>query len=443
MAGLEIITFGCRLNAFESDIIRCAAERAGLGDTVIVNTCAVTAEAERQARQAIRRARREHPHARIIVTGCAATLAPERYAALGEVDLVLDNEAKLRAESYFPESPTSPRPSPPPNGPWRAERETARRPLLPSPPFRGEREGPTPQAWEGEVSRKAATRARAYLQVQQGCDHRCTFCIIPYARGPSRSVPLDTITDEARLLVADGCPEIVLTGVDLTAYGADLPGAPSLGQMARHLLAAVPELTRLRLSSLDPSEIDEPLWALLGDEPRLMPHLHFSLQAGDDLILKRMKRRHSRAQAIATSRRARTLRPAVALGADLIAGFPTETEAMFRRSLDLVAECGIAFLHVFPYSARPGTPAARMPQLDRALVRERAARLRDAGTAALGAELQSRIGSESAVLIERPGVGRAEFYASVECDGAHPVGSVRPMRLIAARGRNLVGVPVP
>ena len=299
-------------------------------------------------------------------------------------------------------------------------------------------EGPTPQAWEG-----GSIRTRAYLQVQQGCDHRCTFCIIPYARGPSRSVPPDTIAAEARLLVASGVREIVLTGVDLTAYGADLPGAPSLGQMVRSLLAGVPELTRLRLSSLDPSEIDEPLWALLGDEPRLMPHLHFSLQAGDDLILKRMKRRHNRVQAIAAARRARALRPEVALGSDLIAGFPTESEAMFRRSLDLVAECGIAFLHVFPYSARPGTPAARMPPLDPALVRERAARLRAAGSAMLDAELNSRIGSQSQVLIERPGAGRAEFYASVECDAAHPVGSVRRMRFTGFSGRNLVGVPAP
>jgi len=256
-------------------------------------------------------------------------------------------------------------------------------------------------------------------------------------------VPLDTIVDDARVLLADGVREIVLTGVDLTAYGADLAGSSSLGQMVRHLLAAVPELTRLRLSSLDPSEIDEPLWALLGDEPRLMPHLHFSLQAGDDLILKRMKRRHSRAQAIAAARRARALRPEIAIGADLIAGFPTETEDMFQRSLDLVGECGIAFLHVFPYSVRPGTPAARMPQLDRAVIRERAARLRAAGAAALAAELRSRIGSRSTVLIERSGLGRSEFYAAVECDGTSPVGAVRQMRLVAARGPALVGVPAP
>src|SRR5229473_2378118 len=316
--GIEVITFGCRLNAYESDIIRRAG--AGLRDAVIVNTCAVTAEAERQARQAIRRARREHPGARIIVTGCAATLAPERYAALGGVDLVLDNEAKLRAESYapyraYPHPPAANAAGPP--SPAVRERVNAR--AAPDTLARTAGEGADPRTkFRGEAGEGAGSanpRARAYLQVQKCCDHRCTFCIIPYARGPSRSVPLDSIVDDARVLLADGVREIVVTGVDLTAYGADLAGSSSLGQMVRHLLAAVPELTRLRLSSLDPSEIDEPLWALLGDEPRLMPHLHFSLQAGDDLILKRMKRRHSRAQAIAAARRARALRPEIAIGA--------------------------------------------------------------------------------------------------------------------------------
>jgi threonylcarbamoyladenosine tRNA methylthiotransferase MtaB len=277
--------------------------------------------------------------------------------------------------------------------------------------------------------------------VQQGCDHRCTFCIIPYARGPSRSVPFVALVAEARALLAAGYREIVLTGVDLTAYGADLPGRPSLGQTVRRLLAAIPELPRLRLSSLDPSEIDDALWRLLGDEPRLMPHLHLSLQAGDDLILKRMKRRHSRAQAIAAARRARALRPEIALGADLIAGFPTETEDMFRHSLDIVEECGIAFLHVFPYSPRPGTPAARMPQLDPAVVRERAARLRAAGAAALQTELAGRIGHHSDVLIEGTGRGRADCYAAVRFDDALEVGSVKRMRFTTADGSNLIGVP--
>ena len=408
MSETEIITFGCRLNAFESEVIRRAAAAAGLSDAVIVNTCAVTAEAERQARQAIRRARRMHPEATIIVTGCAAELAPERYAALPEVNRVLGNRAKLRPQSYLPEGLASVDLA-----------ETA-----------------------GHLVDGFAGKSRAFLQVQQGCDHRCTFCIIPYARGPSRSVPIGRVAGQARRLVAAGYREIVLTGVDLTAYGGDLPGAPSIGQMVRRLLAAVPELERLRLSSLDPAEIDVALWDLLAGEKRLMPHLHLSLQAGDDLILKRMKRRHSRAEAIAVAGRARALRPEVALGADLIAGFPTETEDMFRRSLDLLAECELAFVHVFPYSARPGTPAARMPQLPNPLVKERAARLRAAGEAALAAELSSRVGSETDVLIERPGIGRAEFYAAVRFAAAGDPGSVRRMRLVGSNGKSLAGVSV-
>jgi len=285
-------------------------------------------------------------------------------------------------------------------------------------------------------------KTRAYLQVQQGCDHRCTFCVIPYARGPSLSVPMGVIADQTRRLVAAGYREIVLTGVDLTAYGADLPGKPSLGHMARRLLAAVPELERLRLSSLDPAEIDGELWQLLAENPRLMPHLHLSLQAGDDLILKRMKRRHSRADAISAACRARRLRPEVALGADLIAGFPTETEEMFRSSLDLIGECGLAFVHVFPYSPRPETPAARMPQLPGAVIKERAARLREAGAAALAAELSSRIGNETGVLIEQPGMGRSDFYAPVTFAVSGVAGSVQRMRLIGSNDRSLLGVPV-
>ena len=408
MPETKIITFGCRLNAFESEVIRRAATSAGLGDAIIVNTCAVTAEAERQARQAIRRARREHPESTIIVTGCAAEIAPERYAALPEVDRVLGNQAKLQAQSYLPEG-ASP-----------AELEETANHFI--------------DALEGKT--------RAFLQVQQGCDHRCTFCIIPYARGPSRSVPMGLIADQARHLVAAGYREIVLTGVDLTAYGADLPGAPSLGQMVRRLLTAVPALERLRLSSLDPAEIDAELWRVLAEEKRLMPHLHLSLQAGDDLILKRMKRRHSRAEAVAVARHARALRHEVALGADLIAGFPTETEDMFRGSLDLIAECELAFVHVFPYSARPGTPAARMPPLPDPVVKERATRLRAAGDAALAAELASRVGGETDVLIERPGRGRTEFYATVDFAEPALTASVRRMRLIDSNGNSLVGVAV-
>ena len=404
----KIITFGCRLNAFESEVIRRAAAAAGLTGAVIVNTCAVTAEAERQSRQAIRRARRQHPKARIVVTGCAAQLSPERYAALPEVDRVLDNRAKLLPQSYLTKEAALLDPI-----------ETA------------------PHLVDGFDG-----KCRAFLQVQQGCDHRCTFCIIPYARGASRSVPIGVIADQARRLVAADYREIVLTGVDLTAYGADLPGRPSLGSMVRRLLAAVPELRRLRLSSLDPAEIDADLWRLLAEQDRLMPHLHLSLQAGDDLVLKRMKRRHSRGEAIAVAKRARELRPEVALGADLIAGFPTENEDMFRHTLDLIGECGLAFVHVFPYSVRLGTPAARMPQLPDAVIKERAARLRAAGEIALAAELSNRIGSETDVLVERPGMGRATFYAAVSFAEPGDAGSVRRMRLVGASGRNLIGAAV-
>jgi threonylcarbamoyladenosine tRNA methylthiotransferase MtaB len=413
MSGVEIITFGCRLNAFESEAIGRAASAAGLADAVVVNTCAVTAEAERQARQAIRRARREYPGRRLIVTGCAATLAPQRYAALPGVDAVLDNEAKLKAASYA---------------------------LAPSELAAGL--GPAlPLAAKGAVPMEAG-RARAYVQVQQGCDHRCTFCIIPYARGASRSVPIGAVAERARGLVAAGVREVVLTGVDLTAYGADLPGSPTLGQMVRRLLAAVPELPRLRLSSLDPAEIDEDFWAVFGREARLMPHLHFSLQSGDDLILKRMKRRHTRAHAIAAARRAREARPEAAIGADLIAGFPTETDDMFRRSLDLVEECGIAFLHVFPYSPRPGTPAARMPPVPQTTVRDRAARLRQAAAARLQNELSSRVNHLDEVLIERPGQGRASFYASVEIQSYKYLSNMVKVRFVSTAMGRLIGAPV-
>ncbi|HKT17336.1 MAG TPA: tRNA (N(6)-L-threonylcarbamoyladenosine(37)-C(2))-methylthiotransferase MtaB, partial [Stellaceae bacterium] len=354
MAEPRILTFGCRLNAFESEVIRGHVRAAGLDDAVIVNTCAVTAEAERQARQAIRRARREHPEARLIVTGCAAQIDPQRYAAMEEVDLVLGNAEKLKSESYRP-------------GPTRiavgdimALTETA-----------------------AHLIDGFENRARAFIEVQQGCDHRCTFCIIPFGRGNSRSVPMGEIVRQARALSEAGFRELVLTGVDLTGFGADLPGRPSLGQLCRRLLALLPELRRLRLSSLDPVEIDDALWRLIAEEERLLPHLHLSIQAGDDLILKRMKRRHSRAEALEVCRRARALRPGIALGADLIAGFPTEDEAMFKRTLDLIDEAGLDYLHVFPFSARAGTPASRMPQVPRALIRERAARLRAAGAGAL------------------------------------------------------------
>jgi threonylcarbamoyladenosine tRNA methylthiotransferase MtaB len=406
---LDIVTFGCRLNAFESEVIRRHAAEAGLEDAVIVNTCAVTREAERQARQAIRRARRERPGARLVVTGCAAQLSPERYAAMPEVDLVLGNAEKLRLESYLP----------------------------------------GPRARVGDIEAVCETAAhlidgldahiRAFMQVQQGCDHRCSFCVIPLARGPSRSLAIGEVVEQARHLVERGAGEIVLTGVDLTAYGADLPGRPPLGQMLRRLLALVPGLQRLRLSSLDPAEIDDALWRLLAEEPRLMPHLHLSLQAGDDLVLKRMKRRHSRAQALAACRRARDLRPGVALGCDLIAGFPTEDEAMAERTRAFIDEAGLDYVHVFPYSARPGTAASRMPQLPGGLVYERAARLREAGAAALARALRARVGSEATVLVERPGFGHSEHFAPVRFADTAPRGSLVRLRLVAAGAGELQG----
>src|SRR5579883_1735358 len=388
MPGIEVITLGCRLNAFESEVIRREASAAGLEDTVIVNTCAVTAEAERQARQAIRRARREHPTARLIVTGCAAQIAPERYAGMAEVDQVLGNLAKLRVESYRAPGPRIAVDD------IMAVRETAAHLV---------------DGFQGRV--------RGFVEVQQGCDHRCTFCIIPFGRGNNRSVPAGEVVAQVRAQVERGLAEVVLTGVDITGYGRDLPGRSSLGQLVRRVLNLVPELERLRLSSLDPAEIDDTLWRLIAEEPRLMPHVHLSLQAGDDLILKRMKRRHTRAQALAVARRTRDLRPGIALGTDLIAGFPTEDETMFARSLDFVAEAGLDYLHVFPFSARANTPAARMPQLPKALVRERGARLRAAGAAALERALRARVGTEARVLIEQSGFGRSEHYAPVALAG--------------------------
>ncbi|MCQ4162123.1 tRNA (N(6)-L-threonylcarbamoyladenosine(37)-C(2))-methylthiotransferase MtaB [Roseomonas sp. GC11] len=400
--------------------MRDLALRAGHRETILVNTCAVTAEAEHQARQAIRRARRESPAARIIVTGCAAQIAPERWAALPGVARVLGNADKLRPEAWDAAA-WAPGTAAPPIRDIMAERGVA--PAQPVTEFAG--------------------RARAFVQVQQGCDHRCTFCVIPYGRGPSRSVPAGAVVQQVRALAAAGYREVVLTGVDITSYGGDLPGRPRLGQLARRLLALVPELPRLRLSSLDPEEIDEDLWRLLAEEPRLMPHLHLSVQHGADLILKRMKRRHSRAGALACARRARALRPEVALGADLIAGFPTETEAQFQDTLDLVEEAGLHFLHVFPYSERPGTPAARMPQLPPPLRRARAARLREAGAAAALRFYESRLGLEETVLLERPDRGHSEHFCPVRLEGVTGErGRLLRLRVTGASPAGLVAAPL-
>ena len=413
----RILTFGCRLNAYESEVMRGHAAAAGLEDAVIVNTCAVTGEAERQARQAIRRARRENPQAQIIVTGCAAQIDPDGYAAMAEVDRVLGNEEKLRAESFL--DGDSPRVL---VNDIMAVTETA------------------PQLIAG-----FAERTRAFVQVQQGCDHRCTFCIIPYGRGNSRSVPLGEVARQVRALVDQGYAEVVLTGVDITSYGGDLPGRPALGQMVRRLLAQVPELRRLRLSSLDAIELDPDLRRLIAEEPRLMPHLHLSLQAGDDMILKRMKRRHSRQQAVDLCAELRDLRPGIVFGADLIAGFPTETEAMFENSLKLVEDCGLTYLHVFPYSARKGTPAAKMPQLPLAVRKERAGRLRAAGAAALSTFLDRQAGRTAAVLIERQLddgrlLGRSETFAEVLLPSG-AIGSLVAATITGRDGNRLTALP--
>jgi threonylcarbamoyladenosine tRNA methylthiotransferase MtaB len=420
MAPPKIVTLGCRLNAFESEVMRERALAAGLSDTVIVNTCAVTAEAERQARQTIRKLRRENPGARIVVTGCAAQLGAHRFAAMPEVDGVVGNALKLDAANLNMAA-----------GQDRirvtdimAIRETAGH-LIDTP-----------------LISDFGERTRAFAQIQQGCDHRCTFCIIPFARGPNRSVAPERLIEQVSALAARGYAEVVLTGVDICSYGADLPGAPTLGEAATRLLAQVPELKRLRLSSLDPAAMDDALFALLADEPRLMPHLHLSLQAADDLVLKRMKRRHSRADALAACERARRARPDVALGADLIAGFPTESEAMFENTLAAVADMGLTFLHVFPFSARPGTPAARMPQVPGDIRRERAAKLRAAGDAALAAFLDSQVGTLAEVLVETGDEGHTPHYARVRLDAPAPAGTLLRARLTEARGDHLRGTPV-
>ena len=396
--GVEIVTFGCRLNTYESEVIRAEAAKAGLGNAILFNTCAVTAEATRQARQAIRRARRENPDARIIVTGCAAQTEASTFAAMPEVDAVLGNEEKLKAASYaaLPDFGVSGEEKLRVND-IMSVRETA--PQMVS-------------AIDGHV--------RAFLQVQNGCDHRCTFCIIPYGRGNSRSVPMGAVVDQARHLVESGYREVVLTGVDATSYGVDLPGKPTLGLLAKTVLKQVPEILRLRLSSIDSIEVDKHLMDLIADEPRFMPHLHLSLQHGDDLILKRMKRRHVSADAIRFCADARRLRPEMAFSADMIAGFPTETEEAAENSARLAEACGIAQLHVFPYSPRPGTPAARMPQLDRALIKDRAARLRERGEALYAAHLARMTGTVQTLLIENNGMAHTENFTSVATPGFKP-----------------------
>jgi len=399
-----VVTFGCRLNAYESHAIAARAAADGVRDSVIFNTCAVTGEAVRQARQAIRKAAREQPDARLIVTGCAAQIDPAAFAALPGVDLVLGNADKSAPGA-----------------------------LLRSGVQVGDIMAARPSA--AQIPGGLTERARAYVEIQNGCDHRCTFCVIPFGRGNSRSTPADVVVERVGVLAARGYAEVVLTGVDLTSWGTDLPGAPNLGALVADVLARVPALPRLRLSSIDAAEIDDGLLAVLAGDQRLMPHLHLSLQSGDDLILKRMKRRHSRAQAMALIDQVRAVRPDTAFGADFIAGFPTETDAAFENTLAFVAEAGLAYLHVFPYSARPGTPAARMPRVEPGVVKDRAARLRAAGADALGRHLDRAVGRPARALVERPGLARAEDFTEIAFAGDVASGAVIAGRVGGHDGR--------
>lgn len=414
---IELITFGCRLNTYESEVMKQHAQNAGLENTIIFNTCAVTAQAEKQARQAIRKARRANPEANIIVTGCAAQIDPQSFAAMEEVSAVIGNHEKMQAEAW-----QTPATKPLDFGTEKIQvndimsvRETASHLVT---------------SFDG--------RARAFVQIQNGCNHRCTFCIIPFGRGNSRSVPIGEVVRHVRALVEAGYNEVVFTGVDISDYGKDLPGEPNLGQMIRRVLAHVPELPRLRLSSIDAVEVDEDLYRLLAEEPRLMPHLHVSLQAGDDMVLKRMKRRHLRADIVAFCEKVRALRPELVFGADIIAGFPTETDAMFENTLRLVEEVNLTYLHVFPYSARKGTPAARMPQVPLALRKERAAKLRAAGAQQVAQYLAQSIGKTMQIVVEQDGLsGHSETFAPVRLSGPAPVGALLHVRTTHSDGTQL------
>ena len=410
-------TLGCRLNSYETEAMKALCVEAGIGNAVVVNTCAVTTEAVRKARQEIRRLRRQNPDAKLVVTGCAAQTEPQTFAEMAEVDMVIGNHEKLQPET------------------WAAL----------APGFIGSTEpvqvddimSVTETA--GHLIDGFGSRSRAYVQVQNGCDHRCTFCIIPYGRGNSRSVPAGVVVEQIKRLVDRGYNEVVLTGVDLTSWGPDLPGSPRLGDLILRILRLVPDLSRLRISSIDSIEVDPALMQAIADEPRLMPHLHLSLQAGDDMILKRMKRRHLRDDAIRFCEEARQLRPRMTFGADIIAGFPTETDAMFRNSLRLVEECGLTWLHVFPYSSRPGTPAARMPQLHGGIIRDRAAELREVGARQVTRHLESQLDVTQPVLMESANVGRTEQFAEVELETDQPEGSILPVRMTGISGTRLTG----
>ena len=414
---VETMTFGCRLNTYESEVMKKAALDAGVSGALIVNTCAVTAEAVRQAKQSIRKAKREQPARQIIVTGCAAQTDPRAFADMAEVDFVIGNADKMKADTYRPMAFGVPLNDKVQVNDIMSVKETA-----------------------GHLIEGLDGRTRAFVQVQNGCDHRCTFCIIPYGRGPSRSVPMGAVVEQIKQLVANGHREVVLTGVDVTSYGPDLPGTPTLGKLVQSILRHVPDLPRLRLSSIDSIEADGALHEAMVDK-RFMPHLHLSLQSGDDMILKRMKRRHSRDDTLAFVERVRTARSDMVFGADLIAGFPTETEAMFENTLSIVGEANLTYLHVFPYSPRPGTPAAKMPQVDGGIARDRARKLRALGERQFLAHCATRQGVTESVLVEKSGMGRTEQFVPVRLESAVP-GEIVPVTIAGVDGVGLVGVPL-
>ena len=410
----QIVTFGCRLNSYESEVMSEHARSAGLDDAIIINSCAVTNEAVRQARQTVRRLKRENPSSKIIVTGCAAQIDPAMFDQMDEVDFVIGNDEKMKAETFQGLSLETSEPCQ--VNDIMSVTETA-----------------------GHLISAFGGRARAYVQVQNGCDHRCTFCIIPFGRGNSRSVPMGEVVHQVSHLVNEGYKEIVITGVDITAYGRDLPGEPSLGKLCQQILKHVPELKRLRISSIDSVEADDALLDVIANEERLMPHLHLSLQAGDNMILKRMKRRHSREDAIEFCQQVRDLRPNIVFGADIIAGFPTETDEMFENSVRLVEECGLTFLHVFPFSPRPGTPAALMPQLTKSVIKERAARLRALGNERLLSYIETLDGQPVELLMERGQMGRAENFIEVQLDGPFQPGAIIRARALLQEDGQLKG----
>ncbi len=418
---VEIVNFGCRLNIYEGEVMREHAEQAALSDTIIVNSCAVTAEAERQVRQTIRRMHREHPHKRIVVTGCAAQIHADEFAQMPEVSKVVGNEEKMHAGTFMHL--------------FEREEKAMVNDIM---------------SVEETASHMVAGfdgRARAFVQVQNGCNHRCTFCIIPFGRGNSRSVPVGEIVTQVRALVASGYQEVVLTGVDITAYGEDLPGQPALGHMIKRLLTLVPSLPRLRLSSLDAVEMDDTLWDLIAHEPRLMPHLHVSLQAGDNMVLKRMKRRHLREDALAFCEKARQLRPDVVFGADIIAGFPTESDAMFDNTCAFIEQAQLTYLHIFPFSPRPGTPAAKMPQVKGGKIKARAKALREIGARQLKKHCDSLVGSEQMVIMEKGHQGRTEYFTlcNVQSDSLHKAlapGAMARVKIVASNDDAVVAVPL-